>query len=525
MDNFQTFIAFMFAAAILVGIAQKIQISYPIALVLGGTAIGFLPNHHGIYFNPNFIMMIVLPPILYYAAFEISFREFKYNWKEILSLALGLVVVTTLAIGVIFKLIFPEFSWPLAFAFGAIVSPPDAITATAILKRFAIKPRLLAVLQGECLINDASALVLYKLAVVAILSGTFSFGEGSIEFVKTVSGGIVVGLILGYLTQEFSRRYLEPVVGVVFSFTIPYITYLFAETIGVSGVLAVVINGLVGSQILVKHHSPLRRILGYATWDIFIILMNCFVFILIGLQLRTLISEMTMHQMILYTVYGLLITAAMIVVRMIWVYTKSGFSYYKALGHPRPNFFRRQILREAALISWSGMRGIVSLAAALSLPFTLSDGMPLEGRSEVIFITFVVIFITLVIPGLSLPYLIRWLKIHYYSDHHLALKVRTELAKVAEDKIDVLHASKMINEDEYDFLKSYFNLRLRALQITTSPHKKFQTLASVRSMILQEQRKALFKLWERLDIDDLLLRQLEHEIDLEETHLARAELQ
>lgn len=522
MDNFQTFIMLMFAAAILVGIAQKIHIPYPIALVLGGTAIGFYPSEHVISFDPNLILVIVLPPILYYAAFGISIREFKHNWRDILSLSLGLVVFTTFIIGVFFKLIFPEFSWALAFAFGAIVSPPDAIAATTILKRFAISSRLLTILEGESLVNDATALVLYRMAIVALLSGIFSFSEASIEVVKIVSGGVALGIVSGYLMQQFSKRYLEPVVGVLFSFTIPYITYILASFLEVSGVLAVVVNGLVGSQVLIRHYSPLRRILGYASWDIFIILMNCFVFILIGLQLHTLTSVMTVRQMALYTGYAFAITFAMIAVRMIWVYVKSGISYLKALKNPKSYILCPQILREAALIGWSGMRGIVSLTAALALPYSLPNGMPLEGRNEVIFITFVVILLTLLIPGLTLSSLIRLLKIHHQPEHHLLLNVKKQLTKVAEETIHHLYDSKEINDQEFDFLKTHLNLQSQLL--ADSVQDALQNLEAVKSLIIQQKRKKLLEIWERLEIDDRLLSQMEHELDLEETHFARAEL-
>lgn len=524
MDSFQIFVMLMFAAAILVGMSQKIHIPYPIGLVLGGAAIGFMPNQYAINFDPNVILVIVLPPILYYAAFGISIRDFKRNFRDILSLALGLVAFTTLVIGLIFKWIFPEFPWALAFAFGAIVSPPDAIAATAILKRFAISNRLLTVLEGESLINDASALVLYKLAVVALLSGTFSFSEGSIAFVKTVSGGIAVGLVTGYFIQTFSRRYLEPAVGVVFSFTIPYITYIAADFMGVSGVLAVVVNGLMGSQILLRHHSSLRRILGYAAWDIFIILMNCFVFILIGLQLRNLTSVISQKLLLLYTGYAIGIAFVMVLIRMFWIYTKRGIAYMQALNNPKANTLCPQILREAALMGWSGMRGIVSLTAALALPYVLPNGMPLEGRNEVVFITFVVIFLTLIIPGLTLPSLIRWLNIHHHAAHHDALRVKGQLMKVAEETLHRLRAQRDINDSEFEFLTGYFNLKLRILEISTSGDEKLQNLEFARSKVIQEQRKKLFELWERLEIEDKLLGQLEHELDLEETHVARAEL-
>ena len=514
----------MFAATILVGVAQKIHIPYPIALVLGGTIIGFIPGLPSIQIDPHLIFVVVLPPILYHAAFGISFREFKKNWKEIFSLALGLVAFTTLIIGLLFKWLFPDLSWALAFAFGAIVSPPDAVAATTILKRFAISPRLLSILEGESLINDASAIVLYKLAVVAILSGSFSVSGGAIEFIQEVVGGVIVGLICGFLMQRFSRRYLAPEVGVVFSFTIPYVTYLIADSIGGSGILAVVVNGLIGSNILRLHNSSLRRIIGYPAWDTFIILMNCFVFILIGLQLGTLTATMSTNEILLYTAFAFLIAYMMFVVRMFWVYAKSGVYYVKALSKPNASVICPEIIRDAALIGWSGMRGIVSLAAALGLPYTLPDGMPLQGRNEVIFITFLVILITLLLPGLTLSPLIKWLKIQQPSEHPNSHEIRKKLSEVALEKIQHLQTSQKITKEEYDFLSEYFVLQGRVLEISSSKHKKFKDIESIRLEVIQAQRNQLLKMWENQEIDDRFLNRLEQELDVEETHRSRAEL-
>lgn len=514
MDGFQTFILLMFAAAILVGISQKINFPYPICLVLGGVAIGFTPIKQVMYFDPNLILLIVLPPILYYAAFGISFREFKHSFKNILSLALGLVAFNTFIIGLIFKWIFPEFPWALAFAFGAIVSPPDAIAATTILKRFTISNRLLTILEGESLINDASAIVLYRMAVTALLSESFSLSAGTIDFFKIVTGGIFVGYLLGYLTQHFSRKYLTPTAGVVFSFTIPYITYLLADSLQVSGVLAVVVNGLMGSQILLRHHSSLRRILGYVAWDIFIILMNCFVFILIGLQLPALTNTMTMNMILIYTADAIAITFAMILVRMFWVY----ISYFKVMQKRKAVTISSKILKESAIISWSGMRGIVSLTAALALPYGL------EGRTEVIFITFIVILLTLILPGLTLSPLIRWLKMDQQEKENQLDKIRKELTKVSEETINHLQQQHKINNEESEYLKALFNLKTRLIEITSSEESKLKNLESVKNLILQEQRKKLVEIWERVEIDDKLLNEIEQELDLEEIHMARAEL-
>lgn len=372
MEKLEIIYFLLFVAVLLVGVAQKIHVPYPIVLTLGGAAISFVPGVDNIYFNPSFILTLFLPPILYYSAFGISFREFQKNWRNIFSLALGLVAFTTLVMGVIFKWIFPQFSWALAFTFGAIVSPPDAVAVTSILKRFQINSRLITLLEGESLINDASAIVIYKIALTALLTGSFSLKEGGLEFCYVVMGGIIIGLLSGFLFQEFSRRYLEPVLGVIFSFTIPYVTYIVADLLAVSGVLAVVVNGLIGARILYTHHSSLRRVLGYAVWDISIILLNCLLFILIGLQVRTIAGEMPLNQIVTYSGYALFIAFAMSVVRMIWVYGRAAIFYVHALYRQGSSQVCPQILKEAAIIGWTGMRGIVSLAVALALPFALA---------------------------------------------------------------------------------------------------------------------------------------------------------
>lgn len=524
MDNLQTIFLLLLVAVLLVGVAQKFRIPYPIALVLGGTTIGFIPGLPTIEFNPDIVLVIVLPPILYYSAFGTAFREFQRNWKDIFSLALGLVVFTTVIIGIIFKWMFPELPWALAFAFGAIVSPPDAISATAILKRFSMSPRLISLLEGESLINDASAIVLYKLATIALLSGSFSLAEGGVEFLQNVLGGALLGIVSGFALQMLSRHYLEPVLGVVFSFTIPYSTYIVANFIGVSGVIAVVVNGLVGSRILLAHHSSLRRVLGFATWDIYIILLNCFVFILIGLQLKNITQTMTTQQMVIYSGYALLITVAMVIVRFIWVYAKTGISYAKALYNSESTKVCHEILIDAAIIGWSGMRGIVSLAVAIALPHTRSNGALIEGRNEVIFITFVVILITLLIPGLTLPTLIRRLKIKKHSNHNELKLSRKKLAKIAEEKLQYFLKVESIDKSEFDFLQIYFASQHRVLEMSHPVDDKIQNIELVRLEIIQTQRKELLEMWKQKEIDDTILTHLEQELDLVEVHVARAEL-
>ncbi len=521
MGSFQILILLMGAAILLVGIAQKVRIPYPLLLIIGGGALGFLPILKTIPFDPNSILVIVLPPLLYYGAFWTSFQEFKRNWPEIFSLALGLVVATTLAIALIFKWILPQAPWALAFAFGAIVSPPDATAATALLKRFNISSRLLAVLEGESLINDAAALVLYKIAVTTLLFDAFSWSDVSLEFSRMVLGGVAVGALFGWAIQLFSNRFLPPVVGVMFSFTIPYTTYIIAESLHVSGILAVVVNGLILSHIYVKHLPALRRVLAVTPWDIFIMLLNCFVFILIGLQLRRIAESMPSNQMITYALYSVFITAALIVVRMIWVYTEYGILYLRAKYNPHLCHFCPQIFREGAILGWSGMRGIISLTAALALPLVYRDNSNILERDAAIYMAFIVILLTLLIPGFTLSPLLKWLNIHPLSQTYAVAHHRKRLLEVAEQEIQ---AFAELTDEERALLLNYFNSRHRILEVASSMEDQLKTLEIARQQTLQAQRQLLLQMWENKEIDDKLLKQLELELDLEESFSIRAEI-
>lgn len=514
----------LFVAVLLIGLAQKVHIPYPITLVIGGTLMGFIPNLPTLELDPNLILVIVLPPILYYAAFGIAFREFIRNWRDILSLALGLVIFTTLIVALVFKWIFPEYPWAMAFTFGAIVSPPDCVAATSIFKRFTISPKLIAKLEGESLINDASALILYKMGVVALLSGSFTFLSSGLDFIYTVTGGVIVGLILGIALQQFSKRYLEPVLGVVFSFTIPYITFIVASFLNVSGVLAVVINGLIGSRVLPTHRSSLRRVLGYAVWDIFAILMNAFVFILIGLELRKIVETMTLNKIAFLSAVALLISITMVIVRMAWILARVMMDHFKEIHQGRSSHLNHEPFKEALLLGWSGMRGIVSLAAASALPYTLPDGTSLPGRGEVIFITFVVIFITLVIPGLSLPRVVRWLRIQYLPKKEDEHGIRDQLVKVAEEKLKSLFQTDIINDFEFNSLKNYFISQIYVLERSHTEDSKLPGFELARLEVIQTQRKLLLRMWETGEINDQFLQHFENELDIIEVHIARGEL-
>ena len=521
MGSLETLIFLITIAIILIEVAQRLHIPYPVALVVAGTAISFFPGIKQIDLNPNSVLLILLPPILYYAAFWVSNRELRRNLTEILSLALGLVVASTLIIGMVFKWLFPDLPWALAFAFGAIVSPPDAAAASTILKRFSISSRLKNVLEGESLINDASGIIIYKLALAFLMYEAFNFKELSLVFTFAVLGGIILGVVSGYFMQFFSRYFLGPVVGVAFSFTIPYVTYAFADILNVSGVLAVVVNGLIGSHIVLRHQLSQRRILAFASWDIFFILINCFMFMLIGTQLKGMVKHMHGDQILIYTGYGLFFTFVLILVRMIWIYV---YNAVHTIRKRNKNHFSA-LFRESTILGWSSMRGIVSLAMALALPYTLPDGSNLPGRDIVVFMTFIVILMTLLLTGLTLPAVMRWLKVKSsFPEAHALQHFRRALSQAAREEIQHLHTSSYLSIQDRDFLLTYFCTHHKILEISSAKESSIPTLELARIKVLQAQRQYLIKLWEAGEIDDSLLGRLEHELDIEETHFARGEI-
>ncbi len=524
MLDFEKLLLLMSAAVLLVALAQRIKIPYPITLVIGGAFLSLLPGLDFTYIEPNLLLTIILPPILYYGAFWTSFTDFKKHAKEITSLALGLVIVTTFVVAFIFKWCFPHFSWPLAFAFGAIVSPPDATCATAILKRFPLGNKLITILEGESLVNDASALVLYRIAVTAAVTGSFSLFEASWEFVYMALGGVAVGAFLNWAFQHLAARYLEPTVSAFASFIIPYVIYIAASAINTSGVLAVVASGIIGSRILFKHQTSLRRMIGRVTWDMYIIVLNCFIFVLIGSQLDEQTSHLSWYQLGKLTCYSLLITFVMFVIRIFWASIKSIISYTRIKNNKEAAHELSEIMREGVVIGWVGMRGIVSLTAALALPLTLDNGSALLGRQEVIYMTFCIILFTILIPSLTLPTLLSWLNLPEHTPKDSSSETRRTLVQVAEEEIKRLHTNQTVSEEEKAVLFSYFTTRTKLLSLATKENKNHKQFEHARKKVVQAQRRVLLEQWEDGTIDDRVLAQIEHELDIEETQTTRAEL-
>ena len=409
MENY-TIVIFILALMIgLSAVADKIKLPYPILLISAGIAIGFIPELPNIEINPEIIFLIFLPPLLYDAAFNISFAEFKTNINTIGTLAISLVFLTATAIAVAAKYLIPGMSWPLAFVLGSILSATDAVAAMSITKGLGLSKKTNTILEGESLLNDASALVAYRFAVAAVTGTAFVIWEATIAFAFLLAGGFAVGFLMGKILAFILGRVRDNIaVTISFMLLMPFVTYLIAEELHVSGVIAVVILGLGISRFSNKIFPESLKLQSKSIWDIIIFLLNGLIFIFIGLQFPYVMSRIDENQLLPLVGYAFIITIVALLLRMSRVFLQQ-FSLKKNFQHKKRKVSEQALLdfKSSLIISWSGMRGIVSLAIAIGLPMTLSDGTPFPLRDTIIFISVVVVLFTLIGQGLTLPWIVR----------------------------------------------------------------------------------------------------------------------
>jgi CPA1 family monovalent cation:H+ antiporter len=519
MELLQLTVFVALCAVALCWVARHFNFPYPVALVIGGGVLGFIPLAPQLPFDPEFVLVLVLPPILYHAAALTSWRDFAACIRTIGLLAIGLVVVTTLAVGTALKLLVPDISWAAAFVFGAIVSPPDAAAATAILSRLNIPRRVVTVLEGESLVNDASGLVLYKFAVAAVLTGTFSLLDASVQFVGVAIGGIVLGILAGLLFIVIHRHLGDVFIEVLTSLLVPYAAYVCAESVHTSGVLAVVAAGLVRGRYAPVIVSAEMRILSRSMWNVMVFLLNTLVFVLIGMQLSGSVARLEGYSAARLMTHGALLSAVAIIVRFAWVYAalyvprRLSASLRKSeAAPPEAEFF---------IMSWCGMRGIVSLAAALALPLTLADGAPFPYRDVIIFFTFVIIAVTLVLQGLTLPALIRRLRVGIdWSLREERENARNAMSKAAIGAIDTLAHQEGVAPDLAGRISAEFAEKNAAGDAEASVSEDHAKLARrLRHAAINAERQELIRLWRENQISDDVLHEFEEELDYKESHL------
>ena len=500
-------------------VARHFKFPFPIALVAGGALLSQLPKLPSFPFDPQLILVIVLPPILYQAALLTSWNDFKANIRPIGLLAIGLVIATTLAVGAAVKWLVPDIPWAAAFVLGAIISPPDAVAATAILSRLNIPRRIVTILEGESLLNDASGLVLYKFAIAAVLTGAFSLADASLQFGSVALGGIVIGILLAHVFIAIHRRLGDPFIEVLTSLTIPYTAYIAAESLHVSGVLAVVAAGLVRGRYAPEIVSAEMRIIARSVWNLLVFMLNSLIFILIGLQMAEVLDNLGHYSALELFALGTFVTFVATLVRFLWVYPVSWLPRWLSgnlrESEPAPR------KRELFIISWCGMRGIVSLAAALALPVALPDGSAFPQRNLIIFLTFFVIAATLLLQGLSLGPLIRKLKVgSNWSVEEEQKHVRAAMSAAALTAINELLAKAGAPSEWADPLRAEITDRIALVAPDGLEHTpRTDLLAQLRHAAILAERRELIRLWRGNEISDEVMHHLEEILDYQEAHL------
>lgn len=521
----EIFVGLLLAVALLALIARKLTIPYPILFVIGGLLLGLIPGLPKVRLDPDLIFLFVLPPLLFPAALFTSWRDFRANRRPIALLAIGLVLFTTVTVA---WLAHHFMNLPLAagFVLGAIISPPDAIAATAIAERLKVPRRIVAVLEGESLVNDATALVAYRFAVVAVVTGSFSLAEASTKFFVVGIGGIVIGVASGWLAEQFHKRVDDAPIEITVSLLTPFAAYLAAEQVTVSGVLAVVTAGLYLGWRLPELLSYKTRLRGGPFWEMVEFLLNGFVFLLIGLQLpevlRGLSGNATPVSQLVW--YALLISLAVIVIRILWVFPATYLPRLiskKVRRHdPYPKW------EHVTIVAWTGMRGVVSLAAALALPMTIQNGSPFPGRDLILFLTFVVILATLVVQGFSLPAIIRWVGVEddlsmEREEREARLKANkaalARLEKVAEEEPAKREALQRLRVEYEDHI---FQVEGAEPEKAGTPLRLFSSEYERLSLeALHVERRTIIDLRNQDVINDEVLRRIQRDIDLAEARL------
>ncbi len=527
-ENLLLILSLLFLTSMLSMLSDKLRISYPVFLVIAGLVISFIPGIPAISLQPDLVFLIFLPPLLYAAAWNTSWKDFWQFKRPIIMLAVGLVIFTSAAVAFTAHALIPDFSLALGFVLGGIISPPDAVAAASVLQNLRVPRRVTVILEGESLINDASSLIVYRVALVAVFTGQFAIGKATADFFMVAVVGILIGLVIAHIIYAV-HRFLPTTASIDTAITIiaPYIMYISAEHFHYSGVMAVVSGGLFLSFRSHEIFAYNSRIQVYSFWQTLVFLLNGFVFILIGLQLPVIMTGLEQYSVANAILYAVVISLITIIIRILWVFP--GAYLPRLLSKKIRQRETRPGWQAVFIIGWSGMRGVVSLASALAIPLLMGNGATFPHRNLILFITFVVILFTLVLQGLTLPFLIRLLKIkdeeaETAADQELAVRLR--LATAALDFMQSAHGDDLGDVDAFRRLKERYE---RMIEITNKKLLKEEDSGSAASFlpryrhmlveIVSVRRKELQKLRAERIYPEELLRNKEWELDLEEARL------
>jgi Na+/H+ antiporter len=509
--------ATLVAIAILFEIARRLGVPYPTLFVLGGLGLAFIPGVPHIRLEPDLVLLVFLPPLLFIAATETPIRDLRANMAPIARLALGLVIFTMVVVAVVAQVLEPGLGWAAAFTLGAIVAPTDALAATSVFRRLGAPRLVRTLIEGEALFNDATALVAYRAGVVAVASGSFVLVSAVVGFGVAAVGGIAIGVVVGWIAAEVLLRLDDPPVEVVLSLVIPFAAYLPADVLGLSGVLAAVAAGLVIGSRLGKILTPRSRILWLSTWKMIGFVLNGFVFVLIGLELPTVLQELGGREPLSILGFVALVCAIVVIARFVWVFAASNLpnSPRKIVARTNPTLARNLTF----VVSWAGLRGAVSLAAALALPATFPE------RSLILLVTFSVILVTLVGQGITLPLIVRragWDGVELDGDEGTVAQAAAYEAGLAE--VARLRSIWPGHQPLLDRLESGLQDRTQHLA-TEDPDETAERRQErieheeIQQGVIGAQRTAVILLRDGGQINDQTLREIERELDLEELRM------
>jgi CPA1 family monovalent cation:H+ antiporter len=517
----------LFFVVVFGALAKKLHTPYPIVLVIGGLLLSFIPGIPRITLNPDIVFLVVLPPLLYNAAWLTSWREFSYNLVSILFLAFGLVTFTVVGVSLGVHWFLPGLDWRMGLVLGAVVAPTDAIAAVSIASRIGLPKRIVEILEGESLLNDATALLALEFGIGLLVGGqrpTVMLGILRLAYLIVV--GVLTGLVIGEIVHQIEHRIEDAPIEIALSLLTPYAAYLSAEQMHASGVLAVVVCGLYLTRKSSHFFTPSVRVQAWAVWESMTFVLNGRVFVMIGLQLPYVLKTISDHDLRTLTLYAAIFCAGLIVLRLIWVFPGAHLAY----------LIRRHVLhqKEATptakglfVLGWTGMRGVISLAAAISVPRMLANGEPFVQRNVIIFLTFAVILVTLVLQGLTLPSVIRGLGLAGLSiSNQEEVSARRLMAEAALLHLEQVKSRADSTDEGFDDIERHYRRRLATLDHEEAHAEPgdadfYKKYAALSRELLNVERKTAVELRNQSQIGDELLRELEHELDLGELKFQR----
>ena len=504
-------------------LARKLDVPYPIMLVMAGGLLGLIPGIPRISLNPDLIFFVVLPPLLYAAAWTTSWRDFTYNFVSIFLLAVGLVAFSVIGIALGAPVLLPGFDWRLGLVLGAVVAPTDAIAATSIAQRIRLPKRINDILEGESLVNDATGLLALEFGIAIVVRGEApTVATGIFRLLYLILGGMAVGVAIGWMVNWIEQRVDDGPIEIALSILVPYAAYLGADRIRASGVLAVVVCGLYLSRRSSSFFTPAVRLQVWAVWEALTFILNGLVFVLIGLQLPNVMLAIHGYSIRQLILYGTLFSGMVIALRFIWVFPGSWAAWWI-----RTRMLHQKLTPPTkggiTLLGWAGMRGVISLAAAIALPVTMADGGDLAQRSMIIYLAFCVILATLILQGLSLPWIVRVLGVADPEGVNLEeAEARREILEAALARLAQLREK---SEDRFSLvyadLEGHYRQRLTAAtglddKENNESNEHHRKLGKLQRELLHVERQTAIRLRNEGKISDAVLRQLEHELDLRE---------